>query len=404
MSEKPKTSGGRRWLGLLRPLVAVAVLFFVARSLPWRDRLEWTAGGETVVLTGSIEGDWKLDQIAFQPDESTTAEREAWPASLREALGGGDLDVRRGEGEGGVAVDWKPGLPRAFGGMDPLGVASAMALFVTALLFGVTRWWRLLSLAGCRTRWTSCFRLTYLGLFFNIVVPGLTGGDLVKALMVTRENPQKRAEALVSVVVDRIIGLVVLTLLAGVVILMLGEVFAELRLPVLILLLVSLVGAFAYVNPTVRRTLRFDSLLAKLPLGDKFKTLDEAILLYSRHPFELVWATLLSLGNHTFNIVGVFALGVAFGVSEVGFWDYMALVPVANIVSSVPIAPGGWGVGELAFRELFLMVGASATLGVAVSVTFRLCQMSLGLLGGLFLLLPGERVDLAQMETETVSP
>jgi len=206
------------------------------------------------------------------------------------------------------------------------------------------------------------------------------------------------------VVVDRIIGLVVLTLLAGVVILMLGEVFAELRLPVLILLLVSLVGAFAYVNPTVRRTLRFDSLLAKLPLGDKFKTLDEAILLYSRHPFELVWATLLSLGNHTFNIVGVFALGVAFGVSEVGFWDYMALVPVANIVSSVPIAPGGWGVGELAFRELFLMVGASATLGVAVSVTFRLCQMSLGLLGGLFLLLPGERVDLAQMETETVSP
>lgn len=400
MSNTSKTAG-RRWLGLLRPLVAVAVLFFVARSLPWRDRLEWTAGGETTVLTGSIEGDWKLDTVRFHPDEDSVAEPGAWPASLREAFDGGPIEAERGDVGESVRVDWKPGLPRAFGGMEPLGVAAAMVLFVTALLFGVTRWWRLLTLAGCRTRWTACFRLTYLGLFFNIVVPGLTGGDLVKALMVTRENPRKRAEALVSVVVDRIIGLVVLTLLAGVVILMLGEVFAELRLPVLILLLVSLVGAFAYVNPSLRRALRFDALLAKLPLGDKLKTLDEAILLYSRHPFELVWATLLSLGNHVFNIVGVYALGVAFGVSDVGLWDYMALVPVANIVSSVPIAPGGWGVGELAFRELFLMVGASATLGVAVSVTFRLCQMSLGLLGGLFLLLPGERVDLAQMETET---
>jgi hypothetical protein len=37
------------------------------------------------------------------------------------------------------------------------------------------------------------------------------------------------------------------------------------------------------------------------------------------------------------------------------------------------------------------MMGAEAALGVAVSVTYRLCSVALGLFGGLFLLAPGGR-------------
>ena len=233
-------------------------------------------------------------------------------------------------------------------------------------------------------------------------MPGLTGGDVIKAVLATRENPGKRAEALVSVGVDRVIGLVILTLLAAVVILASGDTFAEIRLPVLGFFTAMVVGGLVYFNRTIRRVLRFDALLEKLPLGGKLKLVDDAVLLYRESPLEWIWAILLSLGNHVFNIGGIMALGHAFGVTwdEVGFWDYMALVPVAHIVSALPIAPGGWGVGELAFKHLFLMVGASATLGVALSVTFRICQMSLGLLGGLFLLVPGQKVDLDEIEAQ----
>jgi len=36
-------------------------------------------------------------------------------------------------------------------------------------------------------------------------------------------------------------------------------------------------------------------------------------------------------------------------------------------------------------------MGSAAAIGVAISVTYRLCTVALGLLGGLFLLAPGGR-------------
>src|SRR5690606_27021291 len=101
-----------------------------------------------------------------------------------------------------TGVTWRPGLPRVFLDVRPAGLALALALLVTGVFLGVTRWWRLLRIAGCGTSWLAAARLTYLGLFFNLVLPGLTGGDLVKAGMAVRDHPHARADALVSVVVD----------------------------------------------------------------------------------------------------------------------------------------------------------------------------------------------------------
>ncbi len=63
----------------------------------------------------------------------------------------------------------------------------------------------------------------------------------------------------------------------------------------------------------------------------------------------------------------------------------------------MPITPSGWGVGEWAFGSLFHVLASPSTLGVAVSVAYRLLSMLLGLAGGLFLLLPGGRDELKEM-------
>ena len=93
---------------------------------------------------------------------------------------------------------------------------------------------------------------------------------------------------------------------------------------------------------------------------------------------------------------------MAFGVptSLIGWWDYVAIVPVANMVSSLPLAPGGWGVGELIYAFLYDLLGASVALGVAVSISFRICQIFLGLVGGLYLLRPGASAELHEAEAE----
>lgn len=382
-----------------------AVLFFVARTLPWSDELVFHAGTprpeRSVALAGEIEGSWTGNEILFRVAPGQAAD-PAWPAEARAAAAaGGTLRVRRGPPDPalGGAYDWRPSMPRAFREMDPRGLGLALCFFTLAMACAVSRWWRLLALVGCRTSWLNSWRLTFLGMFFNLVVPGLTGGDVVKGVIVAHENPGRRGEALVSVVVDRLIGIVGLAVLALAAILVSGG-YAELRLPVLLLLVTVLLGAACYVSRPVRRLVRFDALLARLPFGARLRPLDEAVLSLAGKPLELSVAFVASVMNHVLVTLGFVALGRAFAVTGISLMEYFVLVPIGNTVTALPLAPGGWGVGEAAFKVLFEMSGGDGNLGVAVSVTFRLSQLAYGLVGGVFLLLPRARAELHESKAE----
>lgn len=396
----PRAPLGRRLFAVLRVLLALLILAWVARNLPWQDELSFRdEGGSERVVAGRIEGDWKGDLVRFFPEDPAAFAHDAsWPLGVREPASRGApiLAKRRGESETS-GFDWHPGMPRAFRQMDPLKLLAAQGLLLLSTLTIVTRWWRLLAQAGCPTSWWNALRLTFLGLFFNNVMPGATGGDLVKGVAVARENPGRGAEALVTVLVDRIFGMVALALLALVVILLAsGDEFDGLRRNLLWGLGICAVGGALYASKTFRKSVGLSALVNRLPIGEKLRSLDRAALLYLKAPGALVVAFAFSVVNHVLVTLGVYMLGLALGVSEseVSLTKYLVIVPVANLISAVPVAPGGWGVGELAFRGLFLMIGASSAMGVAVSVTFRLSQLAIGLLGGLVLLLPKSQKDL----------
>ncbi|MEO0651691.1 MAG: lysylphosphatidylglycerol synthase transmembrane domain-containing protein [Planctomycetota bacterium] len=390
----------KRALRWFQPIFGALVLGFVAFNLPWTDQLVVVLGeGDSAIVEGSIDGDWRGQEVRFVPEAEAAqleaASIDAEPLVLDRAEDGTWVSGERG-------FDLRPSIQRVFRDVKPWGIGLAFVAMFLALLCGITRWWRLLRLAGCEVRWTDSFRLTYLGLFFNLVVPGLTGGDVIKAILAAKENPGRRADALVSVVVDRVLGLGVLAALATVVILFLGPPFDQVRLGVALVLVAMVGGALSYVNPTLRRLLRFEQVLEALPQSEKLKQLDSAILTYTKHPGEIALALVFSLGNHFFAILGIAVLSIAFGVSTdvIGILDYFALVPVATMVSSLPLAPGGWGVGEAIFAFLYSLMGASAALGVAVSISFRIVQVLLGLAGGLYLLKPGASAELHEAEAE----
>jgi uncharacterized membrane protein YbhN (UPF0104 family) len=96
-------------------------------------------------------------------------------------------------------------------------LAGLLAVFLGTCL-SVYRWYLLMVSVGLTTTGWAVFRLGWIGVFFNNVVPGLTGGDLIKAFYVTRDHPRQRADAIISVVVDRAIGIVALALIAAVIV------------------------------------------------------------------------------------------------------------------------------------------------------------------------------------------
>ena len=95
----------------------------------------------------------------------------------------------------------------------------AFGLFDGVLLMASLRWRLLLKAHGIDYSLHDTFALTLIGLFFSQVMIGTTGGDMVKAYVVAREQKEQRSAAVISVLFDRALGLFVLLMVALVAIL-----------------------------------------------------------------------------------------------------------------------------------------------------------------------------------------
>ena len=69
----------------------------------------------------------------------------------------------------------------------------------------------------------DAFRLGFLGYLMNFVSLGSVGGDLFKAVFIAHEQPGKRAEAVATVFIDRVVGLYGLFVVATIAILCTGQ-------------------------------------------------------------------------------------------------------------------------------------------------------------------------------------
>ncbi len=266
----------------------------------------------------------------------------------------------------------------------------AAAGFWCILLILVTlRWQILLASAGVPLSFERALRYCFVGYFFNNVLPGLTGGDVVRAVLVARGRQDRRLRAAVSVFVDRVFGLLGLLLLGGSMLLLtpwneqLGGQWKNAPLAVGVLLLALIGGGILILSRRLRQRFRLDRLLQKFPFASQREALDDALLVYRPHAPRLLLVLALSILLQGFAMLSFWAVGQSLS-SELPLRLVAAIFPVAQTLSSVPVAPGNWGVGETIYGHFFQSMGATFTLGVAVSVLFRLLtQVGFGLLGGL---------------------
>jgi uncharacterized protein (TIRG00374 family) len=268
-----------------------------------------------------------------------------------------------------------------------------MASILAMYLLGIKRWQILLKAQGLPISFFEATRLTFIGFFFNNVVPGMTGGDVVKAVLVARAYPGRGPDAVATVIVDRVLGLVVLAGLAAGVLMLNYDTYQTVAFWVFLFLGLTILLIVLFLSRRVRRFLRIDRLLNSLPGSQILKRLDLAFLNYRNQGQVLTVAVLLSLGAHVANILSVYFMGIDLGVTttnglkEPELLTYMATVPIVMIVSSIPLLPGGWGLGEAAFGYFFRSVGIrNLSLSVGLSVLHRFSLLVFSLVGGVFLL------------------
>src|SRR5262249_47444114 len=140
-------------------------------------------------------------------------------------------------------------------------------------------------------------RIGFIGLLFSQVIPGAVSGDVVKVVMLAREQ-ERRTAAAATVVMDRIVGLFALALLAGIASLL---SWPELRgipaLGELVIWVAVLVGAgaagFGLLFTPIMTHDKWTSWLAKAPVvGGAIRELLDAIAIY-RGRFRVVLAAVV---------------------------------------------------------------------------------------------------------------
>lgn len=285
-----------------------------------------------------------------------------------------------------------------------LVVGGAFTLLAVVISF--VRWFFLVRAVGLRFSLVDAFRLGFLGYLFNFVSPGNVGGDLFKAVFIAREQPGRRAEAVATVVVDRVIGLYGLFLVASASILtfrLWNVPDPTVRLLTQITLAATLVGGLMVLMLLVPGFTQgaISEMLAGLPkVGPTIQALIGAVRMFRRQLGVLAMTVAMSFVVHTCVTLGVYFVGRALpSWNWPSLVDHFLIVPLAMVAGAIPLLPMGLGAFEGAMDFLYVHMPEGAHVvagqGLLVAFVYRLYTFAIAGLGLPFWL--ARRRELAEV-------
>lgn len=288
--------------------------------------------------------------------------------------------------------------------------ARAQWLWLAVLIFPITmlmcayRWHELLKALDIHLGVGRTFVLTMVGAFYNTFMPGSTGGDVLKAYYVSKVTPH-RTRAVMSVLIDRIIGLIALIILGGT---MAATQWgnAECRkIAIASGLIISgtALGLVIFYNRTLHRLSGLDFIIKRLPKQKQVQNAVQVMEIYRARPLLVLWALVVTFPVHMTVVASAMLAGRAFGL-PLPWHYYWAIVPVIVLVGALPISPQGAGVMEYFAIKLTETRGATVSQAFALTMSIRVVQIVWNLTGGFFVLKGGFHAPTADEKKVVADP
>ncbi len=261
-------------------------------------------------------------------------------------------------------------------------------LVLLGIYLSALRWLILLRGQGFDLSMKNVFSLQLIGLFFNFVVPGGVGGDLVKGYYLVKSNDDRKFLAATSIVMDRLLGLwtiIILVIASGP--LIGGDIMQNPKLYYTyrgVLIAGSIFTAALVLGFSDRF---YDSgwmfkKFGRLPYGKIIVDSYAAVHAYCTKLDVVGKAVFLSILLQVSSVLFFYLIGRSMGVS-MSFGSYMFLVPLGFVASAIPITPGGIGIGQMAFFALFnTYLGTQSQLGPNSITLYQIICFVFGLGGG----------------------
>jgi glycosyltransferase 2 family protein len=258
----------------------------------------------------------------------------------------------------------------------------ALAIYFVAMVGTFVRWFFLVRVIEPKFKFSATVLLGLIGMVFNLVIPGAVGGDLIKAAYLTRMRIRK-TQAIASMVIDRILGLLGLFILATVA----GGFAWRLATPDVRKLIMAAwvavaLGVFVLVVIFSQVLTRMFPQLSRghSRLNLIVSELREMSATYRGRLDVVLGATALSVFNHGLNVVAFYLVSrMLFPGMTTTLVQHFLMVPLTLFTMAAPIPFGALGLSEEVSQQLFKLVAHPS--GALAMMGFRVLMYAGGLVG-----------------------
>jgi uncharacterized protein (TIRG00374 family) len=265
---------------------------------------------------------------------------------------------------------------------------GCLLLYILGYVLSTIRWQWLLRAEGIQLSLGRLLILYFEGAFFNLFLPTLIGGDIVRGYAIHKLTRGHDA-AVPSILVDRLSGFAALLTIAAVAVTIGYDQVGD---PQVALMVLGMTAAFVVLLLILMnaRALRLAVGMARLCRFGRFQSKlqgwVDALQRYRRHGWALGQAFLLSLVLQLLIIVTYYVVGLALNL-QVPASVFFVFVPLITTIAMLPVSVAGLGVRESGVVYFFAKVGVDAATALSMSlIWFSLTVIVCGLGGLAFLL------------------
>jgi len=268
--------------------------------------------------------------------------------------------------------------------LPPWVFAVTLVAYMTTHAVASMKWRMMVNTAGAGLGYRPALRCYFAGLFGNVFLPSIVGGDVIRAGL-AMASARPRAGALLASLVDRMLDVMALGLVAGFGALMLPQALeAQSRRVFLALAAVAaLLGLGGVLLVALFPARRFSFRKRR-----KLVRLRQAVRAMRQRPRRVAAVLALAIVlQSTFALLNAWIARWC-GV-EVPLYVWLFVWTLGKVSAMLPITQGGIGVREAALAALLVPFGVPPVLTVAAGLMWQVVIVAGGLCGGAIALAVG---------------
>ena len=254
-----------------------------------------------------------------------------------------------------------------------------VSLFIVGHVVSALKWRMMLRATGIKVRVGLSIRAHFAGLFANLCLPSIVGGDFIRAALVIREQKSDMAAIALGSLADRINDVLALLIIASLAYYLMPssqeQVTADTLAILTITLLLGVVTGITFVRFVPRTILPkfLHSVFDKIVLASDSLIANPLITLSG-----LILSLLIQCSFVGLNIIFANAMAI-----EASILVWMFAWPMAKLVALAPVSLGGIGVREVALAGILAPFGVEASMAVAQSLSWEIVLIFTGIFSGI---------------------